>query len=205
MIKNNLLFILLIVVATSLVVSLSYERGLFGLTGYASSGTAITSVNLTQEISIAVTGNIDFGTGRVNADAPNATLDSNAGTVTGGSWTPIEDYINIENDGTVNITLNVTAEEDNNAAGLIGGTSPEFKIKGNITESGACAGTLVQTWTSMPNSTESPINICNLLNFAQSSDEFNVSVKLSIPNDAEAGSRNATLTFSASCVGAACP
>ncbi len=205
-ISNKTLAILVgIAIVISLVGILSVSKG--GVVYLSGAGTtAPVTFNATSETTITVTGSIDWGNGRVNSDAPNATLDSNAGTVTGGSWGAIEDYILVRNDGTVNITVNLSADGDNNAAGLIGGTNPEFQIKGNITESSACAGTLVQTWTDMPNSTETPINICDLLNHGpNTNDEFNVSARIVVPSDAEVGARNATLTFSATCVGAACP
>ncbi len=198
-IQESVLLAALVITVILATLSFVQEKGIVDITGLASSGTATTSVNLTEEVSIAVTGSIDWGSGRVDSDTANATLDSNAGTVTGGSWSPVQSYIKVENDGTVNISINVSADGDNNAAGFIGGTNPEFKMIGNVTETGACAGTLVQTFTNIPNSTETPLTICDLLRYGpQDQDEFNVSMKLLIPSDAVSGERNATLTFSAS-------
>jgi len=190
-------FLALIIAAASLAVVIAKEHEIISITGLASSGTAITSVNLSEEISIKTTGSIDFGNGRVNSDALNANLDSDAGTVVGGTWAATQGYIMVENDGTVNISINLSAEGDKNAEGFIGGTSPEFQMKAIETEADACLA-LQTAYTDIPNSTETPINICDNLNFAQNKDEFNVSAKLVIPNDAVAGQRNVTLTFSAS-------
>ncbi|HDQ60106.1 MAG TPA: hypothetical protein ENN30_02835 [Candidatus Woesearchaeota archaeon] len=199
-ISNKTLAILVgIAIVISLIGLLNMEKGRVAyFTGAGTSGEGPVTFNATSELSILVSDSINWGDGRVNSDAPNATLDSSAGTVEGGSWTPIEAYIKITNDGTVNISVNVSAGENQNAEGLIGGTNPEFKIKAHETETGACAGTLISEWTSVPNSTETPIVICNLLRHGIDQDEFNVSARVVIPSDAEAGERNATLTFSAS-------
>ncbi len=195
----------LMISIAALAISFSHERGIASITGLDSSGTATTSVNLTEEVSVKITGSIDFGSGRVNSTAVNATLDSNltgAAAVLGGTWNgaSLPQYVSIENDGTVNISVNVSGNSDNNAKGLIGGTSPLFQVKGITTKAGACSGTFVTSYDSgnVPNSTETPLSLCALLNFPQSADSFNVSARLVIPNDANPGQRNVTITFSVS-------
>jgi hypothetical protein len=191
--------IALVMASVFLAAVLAKDKGIIPITGMVESGTATTSVILSEETSIKVTGSIDFGSGRVDADASNATLDSDAGTVVGGTWNAslLPKYIQVENDGTVNISVNISAEGNKNAHGFIGGTNPEFQLKGNETEEDACP-TLAEEWTDVPNSTETKFNICGSLDFAQISDSFNVSARLVIPNDAASGERNVTLTFSAS-------
>ena len=200
MIKIESFFLAALAIAVfSLAVVLIDSSGINLITGLASSGTATTSVNLVEISSIKTTGTVDFGIGRVNSTAVNATLDSDAGTVNGGTWNAslLPQYINVENDGTVNISVNLSADGDNNAKGLIGGTSPLFQIKGKETEAGSCI-TLQTAYTNVPNSTETPYPICDLLKYWNNADEFNVSAKLVVPNDAAPGQRNTTLTFSAS-------
>jgi hypothetical protein len=183
------------------------DKGLVSITGLGST-TATASVNLSEESSIIVSGSIDFGTGRVNRTQVNATLDSAAGTFVGaelGNANPSNNnwvdpskwsrYIAVENDGTVNVSVNITA--DKKASQFMGGTGPEFQLKGIATEAGSCA-TLNTTYTNVPNSTETPYAICNVLNFAQSNDTFNVSARLVVPSDAISGQKNTTITFSAS-------
>ena len=198
-ISNKTLAILVgIAIVISLVGILSIGKGgIVYMTGKGTSGAGPVTFNATSEVSIKVTGSIDWGNGRVNSTATSATLDSNAGTVVGGTWSAITKYIVIENDGTVNISVNLSADGSNNAAGLVGGTSPTFQMKAIETESGACAGTLGTTYTDVPSSAEIPFNICDLLQYGLTVDQFNVSAKLVIPSDAPAGARNATITFSA--------
>lgn len=196
-ISNKTLAILVgVAIVVSLVGLLSVGKGgVVYISGRAGSGEGPVSLNLTSEVSIKVENAIDFGNGRVWANSTNATLDSDAGTVQWGTWAAGKKYIKVENDGTVNISVNVTA--DQNAATFIGGTNPSFKLKAVETETGACAGTLVTTYTDVPDGTEDPINICDLLMYGLGEDEFNVSVRLVVPSDAPAGQRNTTLTFSA--------
>ena len=198
-VSNKTLAILVgVAIVVSLIGLLSVGRGgITYLTGMSGSGTGPVSVNLSSEVSILITSSIDFGNGRVNSTNPNATLDSDANTVVGGSWTPVQKYIKVENDGTVNISVNVSADGNNRAAGLIGGTNPLFQLKGVATEASSCV-TLGTTYTNVPNSTEAPFNICDRLRFGKTNDEFNVSALVAIPSDAGTGQRNATLTFSAS-------
>src|SRR3989338_684602 len=184
-VSNKTLAILVgVAIVISLIGLLSVGRGgVTYLTGRAGSGTGPVSVNLTSEVSILVTGSVDFGSGRVNATATSAILDSDAGTIINGTWTPVTKYIKIENDGTVNISVNVTANANNNAAGLIGGTSPSFQIKGVATEASSCV-TLTTSYTNVPNSTETPLALCDKLNFGSATDTFNVSAKVVVPSDA---------------------
>ena len=114
---------------------------------------------------------------------------------TNGTWYFDPGYIYIENDGTVNISVNYTA--DKNAGQFIGGTAPSFKIKGLVEESEACPG-LDTSYQEVPNSTETPKNICPLLKFENDADIFKVPVMLVVPDDIAPGSKNSTITFSAS-------
>jgi len=196
---ENFFLVSLLIAISLLVFILVNDAGKNITTGFSSFGTATTSVNLLEIASVAITGNIDFGAGRVDVTAINATLDSDEATVAGGTWNAslLPQYIKVENDGTVNISVNVSADGNNNAQGFIGGTSPLFQIKGKETEPGACV-TLQTTYANVPNSTETPLAICDLLQYVNSADEFNVSAKLVIPSDAAPGQRNVTLTFSVS-------
>jgi len=119
---------------------------------------------------------------------------SAAGGNANGSWFVYKDYFFIENDGTVNISVNFSANK--NANKFIGGTSPSFKIKGIVDESNACPD-LNTAYADVPNSTETPGVLCPLLQFAQDKDIFDVATKLVVPSDIIAGDKSATITFSA--------
>jgi len=118
-----------------------------------------------------------------------------SGLVSNGSWDFYKDYFFLENDGTVNISINYTA--DKNAADFIGGSSPSFMIKGVVSEPGACDD-LNTTYAEVPGSAETPNLLCPLLNFANDADEFWVATKIVVPSDISAGEKTSTITFTAS-------
>ncbi len=139
-------------------------------------------------------GNADFAADNNEVWEYNTTEFPFNGSIN-GTWYFERSWFNIENDGTVNISIEYQA--DNNADAFIGGTSPEFKIKGVEEETGACPE-LNTTFAEVPNSSQAPNNICPLLKFENDADSFKVPVKLLIPDDISPGNRTAMITFSAS-------
>ncbi len=162
----------------------------FGAEGEGATGNV--SINLTGETSIMVKYNINYGSGRVDPDKSSAVLDSSLANATNGTWVFKPQYLYIENDGTVNVSVNITSSKT--AASFIGGTNPEFKAKGKTTEANACAGTLQMSYFNVTNTSRS---ICSLLQFGNSFDTFNVSTRLLIPSDAPTGYKESVLTFTA--------
>lgn len=201
--NKTLAFLVGIAIVISVVGILSVGKpGIVYITGRASNGNGNVSVNLTSTLSILVTGNINFGNGRVYANSTNATLDSTTSTATGGTWSwsnPM--YIYVQNDGTVNESVNVSATA--NAQQLIGGSSQLFQIKGIATTSG-CVTSLQTSYTNVPNSTDTPLQLCQRLIYTNGNNNVNVSALLVIPSDAAVGQRNTTLTFQAYCIDVGC-
>ena len=109
-----------------------------------------------------------------------------------GTWYFQRGFIKVENDGTVNISVNYTA---NKAAGqFIGGTNPSFMLKGVVDEENSCPD-LNTDYSEISNSTTK--NICPLLQYAQDRDRFKLPIKLVVPGDSPSGKRNSTITFTA--------
>ncbi|MBW3023150.1 hypothetical protein KY308_03535 [Candidatus Woesearchaeota archaeon] len=132
--------------------------------------------------------------GGVGSYVGNVTSEYNASVTEGvvnGTWVFYKQYFEIENDGTVNISVNFSSDKD--AGSFLGGTSPQFQIKGKVKETGACPS-LVTDYTEM---LATPQNICPILRFGQSKDMFRAPIQLRIPNDAPSGEKNATITFTA--------
>ena len=111
-----------------------------------------------------------------------------------GTWVFPRGYLNVENDGTINISINASA--DKNAGQFIGGTNPSFMAKGVVNEANACTG-MVTSYTEVSNSTDAPLTLCPLLQFSNDRDIFNMPVRLVIPSDVGSGTKNATITLSA--------
>jgi hypothetical protein len=196
-ISNKTLAILVgiaIVVSVVGILSLGKPSVLY-VTGRGTTDGGNVSVNLTSELSILVTNNINFGNGRVAAGSPNATLESSGVAAVGGSWATITQYITVENDGTVNASVNVSADSGINT--WLGGTGAinDMQIKGHATESNACPS-LVTTYQSIQD-INADVTICPLLKYGKVEDSFNTSIKLVVPSDATMGSKKVSLTYSA--------
>lgn len=170
-----------------------FKEGIFGMGIFSK---ANVSINLTSETSILVENNIDFGSGRVNSTATHAVLDSAQVSAVNGSWNwGAPQYVFVMNDGTVNISVNITSSDD--ASSFIGGTNPEYKIKGITTEIGSCVQNFSATYFELSTVSQT---LCGLLRFSSTCDTFNASIRISIPSDAPVGTRTSTLTFTGRCL-----
>ena len=115
-----------------------------------------------------------------------------------GTWSFGPGFIYVENDGTVNISIDYKANKA--ADTFIGGTSPSFKIRGVVDKVGACPD-LNTTYAEVPNSTGTPLEICPLLKYQNDADRFKIPSRLIVPSDVEAGQHNSTITMTATQVG----
>ena len=113
-----------------------------------------------------------------------------------GTWSFSPSFIYVENDGTVNISIEYDANK--NAGQFVGGTSPSFKIKGVVDESGACPD-LNTTYADVSNDT--PNLLCPLLKYQNNADRFKIPSRLIVPADVAAGEHNSTITLTATWVG----
>ncbi len=128
---------------------------------------------------------------------PSSISGGGGGGCINGTWSFSPSFIYVENDGTVDINVNYTANK--NAGQFIGGTSPSFKIKGVVDESGACAD-LNTTYAEVSNSTETPLTLCPVLKYQNDADRIKVPARLVVPSDVASGVHNSTVTFSATLV-----
>lgn len=154
--------------------------------------TAVTEVNFTTD-------SIDWGTGSVTSGKAIATLDSDAGTVTNGSWSANSGELVLENIGDENVTIDIASDKDADA--LVGGSAGlnEFQWKmANITgEEGACVNITDTSWTDV-NTTSPGTKICDLLYVDDTKDEFKIDFRIVIPSDTtKAGQQTATITATA--------
>jgi hypothetical protein len=175
---------------------------LFGsrFTGRAVDETA--EVNITIESTASVTfidDFIDFGVGQVDAGQSNAVINSWGG-VTNGNWTPVTDWLSLENVGNINASVNITSGKT--AATYIGGNSPAYQMNVTNGEIGSCTnGTALPSGlgASLVTLDTTQLQICAPLRFDAATDTVNLSIQLTIPNDAS-GVKTDTLTASATAV-----
>jgi len=163
----------------------------FKITGHATSeDTAIVNVTITSTTAINFTTDfINFGSGAVNTGASSATLDTE-GTVTGGTWTPINTNFTLENIG--NTPVSLTLKVGKTAAEYLGGTSPSYQFKFSNSEATSCTNaSATGVWTA---TATTDINLCSLFNSADNNDTINIGVRLVIPSDSLTGTQTDTFT-----------
>ena len=169
----------------------------FGTSGYVNLTLAtIVSVNFTQDT-------INWGAGSITTGQNNASLlvTDGGATVTRGNWsTTGMKPLAIENIGTVNVTLQISA--DKNATGLLSGSAGNRRYQINVssTDAGACNGGAVNNvsiWVD-PNLTSPGDNYCTQLGFLDTQDQVNISLILAVPYDGNTGTLSSTITATAS-------
>jgi len=181
-----------------------------GITGAAVNG--LTNYSINSVTSIAVYGNINFGSGYANTSTAwlfgNSTdhLPKNGS----GTWDWTGSgllYIRVVNDGNSNVSLNVSA--NNSASTFIGGTNPFYNISITFEENGStdlmrggwgsCYANITsgdvqqKEWTTINNSRN--VTLCTNLSYFNDYDEINVSIALGVPDDAVIEYKASLLTF----------
>lgn len=193
-ISNKTLAMIMGVAVVLSITAILFSTNTFDLTGRAtSSGQGKVNLTVTSSASISVTNNIEFGNGTIESGYDTAYLDSEQNVSVGGTWNWTSlgpQYIVIQNDGNVNLSLEVNSSV--NASGLLGGTGAytqgfEFKIQEQ--ETGAC-GSGIHNGSSYAEgdfTDYTPGNlllVCDNFDSGTDSNELNMSVNLSVPRDA---------------------
>jgi hypothetical protein len=184
------------------------------VTGRAATDTGTTNFSINTTISVAFTqNNVDFGTGIVNASGShNCTLNTTGPGMLAGGTNPTGgpdcigfnasvQPLRIQNQGTSNVTLNVTFSQT--ATTFVGGTSPSFSYRSSWNEtSSSCGGNGLNSNTSVNEvaSANSNISLCNAtrFNWVANSRTLNLDLGIKIPQDAPTGTRLVTITAYAS-------
>jgi len=172
------------------------------LTGKDISDEGYAQIEIEGVVSIRfTTDTLDWGAGSVDSAASFATLDSNAGTVTDGSWVAESDSLILENDGSVHaiVTLDsgtVDADEFicSDDASCIATGYQEINYMVVNSEVGSCTAPVPSTFTAIPIAT-SEATICPDLDADDGSDTLAIDVELVIPKAAPATGGISTLTL----------
>lgn len=173
------------------------------ITGFVVTDTATTNVTVsTNEAINFTTDNINFGAGYVSAGNDNATLDTGAGTVSGGTWTPVSSGFILENIGNVNVSLDI--KTGSNAAGFIGGTAgggPAYQYNLTALENGGCTNSSfdLKMWYDV-NTTGDGTRVCDVMRYDDTYDRVRIDIKLVIPSDSKTGALGDTMTATATAV-----
>ena len=155
----------------------------------ADSGTVTFDIDETVDISFT-TSNLDWGAGSVNSGEASATLDSNASTVTGGSWNATGGELILENIGTEDVSL--TLNSSVNASTLIDGSSSSFQWLVTDIGAGSCVNNTMTSFTEIDTSITT---VCDAFYATAAKDDLKIDFKLVIPSDTLLeGARSATIT-----------
>lgn len=155
-------------------------------------------INLTVQSSALINFTVDsinWGSGQVNNGQSSATLDTCCGGInTSGNWSKVSQGFEVENLGNVNLSLSLKTGLD--AAGFLGGTSPDYKFNVTNKETSSCNGSTGFTLgTYYDVSTDGDgIKVCDLFTAAESQDEIRIDIRLVVPSDSITGSRSDTMT-----------
>jgi hypothetical protein len=172
---------------------------------------------INSSVSVVFTQNIiDFGTGVVNSSGShNCTLNSSGPGMLDGAANPISgpncigfnatiDPLRIQNQGTQNVTLNVSF--NSTPAAYIGGTSPFMAFAVTWNETGACGNVSTSgadyfnaVMTSIT-AASTNMSVCNSTQFGWTSGNrtLNLDMGIRIPQNAPPGARKLVVTAFAS-------
>jgi hypothetical protein len=187
-VSNTIVIILLIlgiiISFGGVVLNLNRLSQIPAITGF---GAGSVNFTVTTYKAIAVTGNIDFGSGYVTQGMVGAWLDSGDASTANGTWTWSAQKIIIENQGNSAGVVYVNASQD---PGTWIGTGGQAFLNG--TEPGSdngCSGNTVGDMSSGENALNSTatITICSSLASGDSADTVDSHARIYIPLDISAG------------------
>jgi len=198
--STNLLMLVAIVAVgfatVNLIITIDKIGNIRTITGYEID-TATANLTISSQAVITFTNETtNWGTGNVDEAALSATLDTE-GTVTDGDWTPNYVSLILQNDGNVNVILNLSVGKS--AASFIGGSAdggPTYKLKISANDTGSCPANSLVTYTT---ATTALMPGCASLAFADASDSINLDVQLKIPQDA-VGTKGDIITATATAI-----
>jgi len=178
-----------------------YLKGQY-LTGRIVQDNATLNVTVSENVVINfTTRNINWGSGYVQTDQGKtyAVLDTAAGSVVNGTWTPVSQGFVLQNIGNVNATINIATLR--NAADMIGGTSPIYKF--NVTNSNPSQPACLNA-TSFALGTYYDVNktgigtrVCDKFNYISGYNSIRIDIRIGIPYDSYKGALNDTIMANA--------
>lgn len=180
------------------------------ITGFpTATGTANLSVESAAIINFTVY-EINWSSGRVNTGAPNATLDTSAGTVTGGNWTANSRGLILVNQGNTNVSLQLASGKS--ATTFIGGANPvyQWNVSGQFGNQSAClnatngttsdAGVHVYNMSVFTGVSTAAFLVCDKFQYHPQNNTVRIDIRLQVPSNSLTGSLSDTLTATATVI-----
>jgi hypothetical protein len=185
-----------------------------GITGRAATDTGTSNFSINSTISVVFTQNlVEFGVGIVNSSGNhNCTLNTSGPGMLNGAANPINgpdclgfnatlNPLRIQNQGTQNVTLNISFNSTNSQ--FVGGTTPSFTFRASVNDTGACGNsTSLNFNTAMTEVTAADTNysICNItkFNWQNNNRTVNLDLGIKLPQDVSPGQHKVIITAYAS-------
>tara|TARA_Y100000310_G_C20443300_1_gene697144 strand:+ start:32 stop:640 length:609 start_codon:yes stop_codon:yes gene_type:complete len=161
--------------------------------------TAVAGANLTISSDAAInlsTVDIDWGEGRVDAEATFATLNTH-GLVNLGNWSTVSDGLYLENTGNVNVSL-VFASADTDAATFMGGTNPVYAWNFTNNETGACNNDSLTF--ELLHDVNTSLTVCTAFDSIEGADTIAIHFNITVPQDAAPATKSDLITITATAV-----
>ena len=196
-VSNKFLVILLVITIVITLIGTWYSIDKINKLTWISGRDVFGFVNVTisNQTTINVTAtNCNFGTGHVTAPNAYATLASSDDLTSASpqctdvdikaNWTNTTTYdpdcMVVRNDGNIDLKINMSAGKD--AAGMIGGNSPEYKVWSEDKEAASCTGET--GYGSRVDVSTANITLCTALKPDNATDEIYVGCYLKVPDNA---------------------
>ncbi len=197
-----LLIAAIVVSIGSTVINLSSLQRIGGITGFAQTAQGTVTFSVNESVSITLDDDtIDFGECVLN-NSGMITYESNVtnGTsVQGFSCDGLAggpDYMVIENDGNVNVLVNLSS----NVSGTQLIESPTsrgaFWFVAGENETNSCASGLASSWVNITAAAQE-YGVCGNLSNIDDNDALNIWFRIDLPDDTPSGAKSAGITFSA--------
>lgn len=188
--------------------SITMAPGFSGTTGYLTSDSGNVSLNISEYISIAVKdSSINFGKCNLNTTyTTNTSFESSDFNNTGNNTLCQDsdltsthgDWLAVENDGTIDVILNVTSNETANDVYVDSNnqstTHSQYYVELNNSETGSCTSNNASSYKVLGTT---PVQICGVLHWDDTADLVNVFAKVDVDNTAKAQDKKAKWTFTA--------
>jgi hypothetical protein len=189
--------VMIILVTTILALAIAGWANYDSLSGVGEflTGRVTGTVNLTVTTSASYNLTVDtinWSSGQVTSGEDFAILDTSNGTVAGGNWTPVSQGFVIENDGNVDLIINISFGKT--ATVFLGGTSPSYKYNITSNEAGSCNASSGFTLGDFNEVALGSIGVCSNFTYNDTQDEIRIDFQLKIPSDAYMDSRGDTLS-----------
>jgi hypothetical protein len=158
----------------------------FGIITGQATDTGEANLTIQEQASISfLVSQVNWGSGALIEGETDGLLNSEGGQENVTDFTNITEGLVIQNDGNVNVSLNISSSD--NASTFIGGTNPDFEWKASNNETGSCVGGIqsgLTAYTNVPATLNQHVLVCNDLLYNNLNDTIRLDLQVRFTADA---------------------